>query len=104
MSQLCCLLQHGGGIGCGDVLELCRVVVNRQIPNRSPGLACNEHSCQTMQMAAAMGQSLGLIFSQKKEIISPFCLFFCVRHRMHTEAREGNRCMVMSVTGISPSR
>ncbi len=75
-----------------------------QIPNRSSGLACNESACQTMRMAAATGQSLGLIASQKKGIFSPFCLFFYVCNQMCTEATEANGSVLMSATGISSSK
>ncbi len=75
-----------------------------RIPNRNPRLECNEHSCRTTQMVAAMGHSCGVITSQKKGIFTPFCLFFCVHQQMHTEMMVGNRCMGMSGMGISPLR
>ncbi len=74
-----------------------------QIPNRSPKLTCNERTHWTMRLAAVRGQSWGLIASQKKGIFTPFFLFFCVCHQMHTEAMVANGCVAMLATGISPS-
>ncbi len=75
-----------------------------QIRNGSPGLACSKRARPTRCMATAMGQSRGLIVSQKKGIFSPLCLFFCVCHQMHTEATVVDGCMMILATGISPSR
>ncbi len=53
------------------------------IPHGSSRLACNKLACWSIQMAPATGQSWGLVATQKKEIFTPFCLFFCVPPNVH---------------------
>ncbi len=96
-------MEEGGCISCGDILGSGWTIRNEADPQRESWILIQEEGTANNVQGRGNKRS-GLVVLQKKGILSPFCLFFCVLQRMRTEEMFGESAVVMSWMGILPSR